>query len=148
MFILDRIGLNETLPKPAVQRSAKGLFSIPELLWIVFLLGAICIDECSPDGKYIQLANTSAIKDVDLSGWQLVQSVDDAPEISFVMPNNFILAKRKTIRIYARGQGNERPSFELVSTNFSTWGVGLTVVTRLLNNNNDEKSLHIQRTAQ
>jgi len=32
VFILDRIGLNETLPKPAVQRSAKGLFSIPELL--------------------------------------------------------------------------------------------------------------------
>jgi hypothetical protein len=64
------------------------------------------------------------------------------------MPNNFILDKRKTVRIYARGQGNERPPFELVSPNFSTWGVGLTVVTRLLNNDNGEKSLHIQRTAQ
>jgi len=64
------------------------------------------------------------------------------------MPNNFILAKRKTIRIYARGQSNERPACELVSTNFSTWGVGLTVVTRLLNNGNDEKSRHIHRNAQ
>lgn len=111
----------------------------------MIVLGPVCIDECSFDGKYIQLANTSALKDVDLTGWCLLRSVDNAPEISFTMPANFKLDKRKTVRIYAGNQDNGKSSCDLVSSGFDTWGVGHIVVTRLLNKDKDEKAVHIQR---
>ncbi|CAF0978763.1 unnamed protein product [Adineta ricciae] len=121
---------NEIQAKPTVQRSAKG---------------PVCIDECSFDGKYIQLANTSALKDADLSGWCLVRSIDNAPEISFTMPANCKLEKRKTVRIYAGNQDGGKSSCDLVSSDFDTWGVGHVIVTRLLNRDKDEKAVHIQR---
>ncbi|CAF1071218.1 unnamed protein product [Adineta steineri] len=83
-------------------------------------LRPVYIDECSPDGKYIQLANTSAIKDVDLTGWRLLRSVNNAPEISFAMPSNFKLDNRKSIKIYACDEDSERLSCDLVSSNIST----------------------------
>ncbi|CAF1543718.1 unnamed protein product [Adineta steineri] len=116
---LGKIDINEIVRKPTVQRSAKG---------------PVCIDECSPDGKYSQLANTSAIKDVDSTGWRLLRSVNNAPEISFAMPSNFKLDNRKSVKIYA---------CDLVSSNISTWDVGHTIITHLFNDNNEEKALHI-----
>ncbi|CAF0851004.1 unnamed protein product [Adineta steineri] len=129
---LGKIDINEIVPKPTVQRSAKG---------------PVCIDECSPDGKYIQLANTSAIRDVDLTGWRLLRSVNNAPEISFAMPNNFKLNNRKSVKIYACDRDSERLPCDLVSSNISTWGVGHTIITRLLNDNDEEKAVHIQMIA-
>ncbi|UJR10921.1 hypothetical protein I4U23_015107 [Adineta vaga] len=122
--------IDEIRLKPTVQCSAKG---------------PVCIDECSSDGKYIQLANTSTLKDVDLTGWCLLRKVDNRPEISFILPNNFRLDKRKTVKIYACYQDNGKISSDLVSSNFDTWGIGDLIVTRLLNKDSDEKAVHIQR---
>lgn len=109
-------------------------------------LGPINIDECSPDGKYIQLANTSKNKDIDLTGWRLLRKVDNLPEITYSLPANFKLASGKYVKIYARGQGKERVPFELVLPTNDSWGVGVSVVTRLLNDQNEEKATHIQKT--
>lgn len=126
-----KINQTEMQAKTTFQRSAKG---------------PINIDECSPDGKYIQLANTSKNKDIDLTGWRLLRKVDNSPEITYSLPANFKLASGKYVKIYARGQGKERPPFELVLPTNDSWGVGVSVVTRLLNDQNEEKATHIQKT--
>lgn len=126
-----KINQTEMQAKTTFQRSAKG---------------PINIDECSPDGKFIQLANTSKNKDIDLTGWRLLRKVDNSPEITYSLPANFKLASGKYVKIYARGQGKERPPFELVLPTNDSWGVGVSVVTRLLNDQNEEKATHIQKT--
>jgi len=126
-----KINQTEMQAKTTFQRSAKG---------------PINIDECSPDGKFIQLANTSKNKDIDLTGWRLLRKVDNLPEISYSLPANFKLANGKYVKIYARGQGKERPPYDLVLPTNDSWGVGVSVVTRLLNDQNEEKATHIQKT--
>lgn len=126
-----KINQTEMQAKTTFQRSAKG---------------PINIDECSPDGKYIQLANTSKNKDIDLTGWRLLRKVDNSPEITYSLPANFKLASGKSVKIYARGQGKERLPYELVLPTSDSWGVGVSVVTRLLNDQNEEKATHIQKT--
>jgi len=126
-----KINQTEMQAKTTFQRSAKG---------------PINIDECSPDGKFIQLANTSKNKDIDLTGWRLLRKVDNSPEITYSLPANFKLASGKYVKIFARGQGKERHPFELVLPTNDSWGVGVSVVTRLLNDQNEEKATHIQKT--
>lgn len=116
------------------------------LLNIIDILGPINIDECSPDGKFIQLANTSKNKDIDLTGWRLLRKVDNNPEITYSLPSNFKLASGKYLKIHARGQAKERPPYDLVLPTHDSWGVGVSVVTRLLNEQNEEKATHIQKT--
>ena len=137
--------------KTTFQRSAKGLSLLSLSLFIplsssVSHSGPINIDECSPDGKYIQLANTSKNKDIDLTGWRLLRKVDNSPEITYSLPANFKLASGKYVKIFARGQGKERPPYDLVLPTNDSWGVGVSVVTRLLNDQNEEKATHIQKT--
>jgi len=126
-----KINQTEMQAKTTFQRSAKG---------------PINIDECSPDGKYIQLANTSKNKDIDLTGWRLLRKVDNSPEITYSLPSNFKLASGKYVKIHAKGQAKERPPYDLVLPTYDSWGVGVSVVTRLLNEQNEEKATHIQKT--
>jgi intermediate filament protein if len=126
-----KINQTEMQAKTTFQRSAKG---------------PINIDECSPDGKYIQLANTSKNKDIDLTGWRLLRKVDNSPEITYSLPANFKLASGKYLKIHAKGQGKEKTPFDLVLPTHDSWGVGVSVVTRLLNEQNEEKATHIQKT--
>jgi len=126
-----KINQTEMQAKTTFQRSAKG---------------PINIDECSPDGKYIQLANTSKNKDIDLTGWRLLRKVDNSPEITYSLPSGFKLASGKYLKIHARGQGKEKSPYDLVLQTHDSWGVGVSVVTRLLNEQNEEKATHIQKT--
>ncbi|CAF1127925.1 unnamed protein product [Adineta steineri] len=125
------INQTEMQAKTTFQRSAKG---------------PINIDECSPDGKFIQLANTSKNKDIDLTGWRLLRKVDNSPEITYSLPSAFKLSSGKYVKIHARGQGKERSPYDLVLPTHDSWGVGVSVVTRLLNEQNEEKATHIQKT--
>ncbi|CAF1071661.1 unnamed protein product [Rotaria sordida] len=130
--IIDtKINQTEMQAKTTFQRSAKG---------------PINIDECSPDGKYIQLANTSKNKDIDLTGWRLLRKVDNSPEITYSIPSGFKLASGKYVKIHARGQAKERSPYDLILNTHDSWGVGVSVVTRLLNEQNEEKATHIQKT--
>ncbi|UJR34382.1 hypothetical protein I4U23_021790 [Adineta vaga] len=125
------INQTEMQAKTTFQRSAKG---------------PINIDECSPDGKYIQLANTSKNKDIDLTGWRLLRKVDNSPEITYSLPSGLKLSSGKYLKIHARGHGKEKSPYDLVLPTHDSWGVGVSVVTRLLNEQNEEKATHIQKT--
>ncbi|CAF4183044.1 unnamed protein product, partial [Rotaria sp. Silwood2] len=117
--------------KTTFQRSAKG---------------PININECSPDGKYIKLANTSKNKDIDLTGWRLLRKVDNSPEITYSIPSGFKLASGKYVNIHARGQAKERSPYDLILDVHESWGIGVSVITRLLNEQNKEVATHIQKT--
>lgn len=125
------INPSEMSSKTTYQRSAKG---------------PVSISECSPDGKVIVLENTSRNKDVDLSDWRIRRKVDNKSEIFFKLPPNLILKATKTVRIWSRGNGKDNYPNEVVNWDLDSWGMGVNVHTVLLNDQNEEKATHLQKT--
>ncbi|CAF1505191.1 unnamed protein product [Didymodactylos carnosus] len=109
--------------------------------------GPITIDECSPDGRFIQLANTSKDKHADLSSWYLIRKVDAQDGIIYRFPSEFTLYRGQTVRIFTRSSQNERTGNDLVNLEADSWGLGLYIITRLISDNDEERATHIQSTA-
>ncbi len=128
-----RLSASEMSSKTTFQRSAKG---------------PVSISECSPDGKVIILENTSRNKDITMTGWVLKRRVDSKEELTYKFPPNLVLKSNKTVRIWARGANGakENPPTDLVNTNVDNWGMGVNVVTIVLNDVGDEKATHLQKT--
>ena len=122
---------SEMSSKTTFQRSAKGPVSIAE---------------CSPDGKVIILENTSRNKDISMTNWVLKRRVDSKDEIVFKFPPNLVLKANKTVRIWARGYGKENLPTDLINKDIENWGIGVNVVTIVLNDVGDEKATHLQKT--
>jgi intermediate filament protein if len=126
-----RLSTAEMSSKTTFQRSAKG---------------PVSISECSPDGKVIILENTSRNKDINMTNWVLKRRVDSKEEITFKFPPNLVLKSNKLIRIWARGHGKENIPNDLVNKDVENWGMGVNVVTIVLNDVGDEKATHLQKT--
>ncbi|CAF0704106.1 unnamed protein product [Brachionus calyciflorus] len=126
-----RLTSSEMSSKTTFQRSAKGPVSIAE---------------CSPDGKVIILENTSRNKDITMTNWVLKRRVDSKEEITFKFPPNLVLKANKTVRVWARGHGKENLPTDLVNKDIENWGIGVNVVTIVLNDVGDEKATHLQKT--
>jgi intermediate filament protein if len=126
-----RLSASEMSSKTTFQRSAKG---------------PVSISECSPDGKVIILENTSRNKDINMTGWVLKRRVDNKEELTYKFPANLVLKSNKTVRIWARGHGKENQPTDLVNSNVDNWGMGVNVVTIVLNDVGDEKATHLQKT--
>ncbi|CAF1574084.1 unnamed protein product, partial [Didymodactylos carnosus] len=107
--------------------------------------GSITIDECSLYGKYIQLANTSNTKDISLSNWQILRIIDHQQEIIYSLPKYFVLKYGKKVKIYARIQDNDSLPNDLVNITIDSWGLGSHIITRLLDEKNDERATHVQK---
>lgn len=121
----------EMSSKTTFQRSAKG---------------PVSISECSPDGKVIILENTSRNKDIDLTQWVLKRRVDSAPQLEFKFPEGLVLKANKLVRIWARGAGKDQPPSDIINQETDSWGVGINVVTVLVNEQQEEKATHLQKT--
>ncbi len=121
----------EMSSKTTFQRSAKG---------------PVSISECSPDGKVIILENTSRNKDITMTNWLLKRRVDSKEEITYKFPANLVLKANKMIRIWARGHGKENLPTDLVNKDVENWGMGVNIVTIVLNDVGDEKATHLQKT--
>lgn len=126
-----RLSTSEMSAKTTFQRSAKG---------------PVSISECSPDGKVIILENTSRNKDISMANWVLKRRVDNKPEITYKFPDNLTLKANKVVRIWARGQGKENFPTDLVNKDIENWGMGVNIVTIVLNDVGDEKATHLQKT--
>jgi intermediate filament protein if len=126
-----RLSTAEMSSKTTFQRSAKG---------------PVSISECSPDGKVIILENTSRNKDITMTNWVLKRRVDSKEEITYKFPANLVLKANKMIRIWARGHGKENLPTDLVNKDVENWGMGVNVVTIVLNDVGDEKATHLQKT--
>jgi intermediate filament protein if len=129
-----RVVKGETATRTSFQRSAKGNVSIAE---------------CSPEGKFIILENTSRNKEEQLDEWKLKRKIDGKKEIVFTMPAKFVLKPGKTVKIWARGQGGiHNPPESLVFEGEDNWGLGSNVQTLLYNKDGEERATHIQRSSQ
>ena len=126
-----RLSTSEMSAKTTFQRSAKG---------------PVSISECSPDGKVIILENTSRNKDISMTNWVLKRRVDNKPEITYKFPENLTLKANKVVRIWARGHGKENLPTDLVNKDIENWGMGVNIVTIVLNDLGDEKATHLQKT--
>jgi len=126
-----RLSSAEMSSKTTFQRSAKG---------------PVSISECSPDGKVIILENTSRNKDITMTNWLLKRRVDSKEEITYKFPANLVLKANKMIRIWARGHGKENLPTDLVNKDVENWGMGVNIVTIVLNDVGDEKATHLQKT--
>lgn len=126
-----RLSTSEMSAKTTFQRSAKG---------------PVSISECSPDGKVIILENTSRNKDISMANWVLKRRVDNKPEITYKFPDNLTLKANKVVRIWARGHGKENLPTDLVNKDIENWGMGVNIVTIVLNDTGDEKATHLQKT--
>lgn len=125
------LSTSEMSSKTTFQRSAKG---------------PVSISECSPDGKVIILENTSRNKDITMTNWVLKRRVDAKEEITYKFPANLVLKANKMVRIWARGHGKENLPSDLVNKDVENWGMGVNIVTIVLNDVGDEKATHLQKT--
>lgn len=126
-----RLSTSEMSAKTTFQRSAKG---------------PVSISECSPDGKVIILENTSRNKDISMANWVLKRRVDNKAEITYKFPENLTLKANKVVRVWARGHGKENFPTDLVNKDIENWGMGVNIVTIVLNDVGDEKATHLQKT--
>lgn len=126
-----RLTTSEMSSKTTFQRSAKG---------------PVSISQCSPDGKVIILENTSRNKDITMTNWVLKRRVDSKEEITYKFPPNLVLKANKMVQIWARGHGKENPPSDLVNKDVENWGMGVNIVTIVLNDVGDEKATHLQKT--
>lgn len=110
--------------------------------------GPIAISEVSPEGKFIVLENTSSgpnRREVNLDGWKIKRTVDGKHD--YIYPfRNFTLKAGKKVKILARGSAAEAGLNDLVFRDEDTWGVGSQVTTVLINEKDEEKASHIQKT--
>lgn len=110
--------------------------------------GPIAISEVSPEGKFIVLENTSSgpnRKDVNLDGWKLRRTVDGKRDYTYNF-RNFTLKAGKKVKILARGSASEAGLNDLVFREEENWGVGSQVTTSVINDKDEEKASHVQKT--
>ncbi|CAF1030421.1 unnamed protein product, partial [Didymodactylos carnosus] len=106
----------------------------------------ITIEDCSLDGKYIRIGNTSkSNKDADLTKWRLLRKVDNQPEIIYLLPPHFVLGSGTTVSIYAKEKDISSSPNDLVFSTIDTWGMGSYILTRLLDEHNIERATHTQQ---
>ncbi|CAF1236756.1 unnamed protein product [Rotaria sp. Silwood1] len=110
--------------------------------------GPIAIDQVDPQGNFIVIENAGSTgKDQDMKGWTLRRRIDSKDDIVYKFPDNFVLKSRSRIRILSRnaskGSINERET--LVAEGVQTWGTGTNMVTRLIDNNGEEKAVFNQK---
>ncbi|CAF1056649.1 unnamed protein product [Didymodactylos carnosus] len=110
-------------------------------------IGSIKIDECSLDGRFIRLANTSKEEDMDISNWYLMRKVDDQEDIVYLLPSNFILHRDQTVKILTRESRTSQAAHDLVNFEIDSWGFGMNIITRLYRDDNEERATHIQKMA-
>jgi intermediate filament protein if len=126
---VSQVVKGEMSAKTTYQRSAKGPLSL---------------SECSADGKFITIENTGK-RDEDLSGWKLVRNIDgqDRPEFPF---QGITLEPLQKIKIWAQGCKPSTAAPTDLEYWESSWGTGTSVITKLVNQANEDKATHVQKT--
>jgi len=133
--------------EPTIEVTATGSEMSAKTTYQRFAKGPISITECSLDGKFLVLENTSKRKDQNLDGWLIKRKVDNTPEMIFNFPKGFVLKSGKAVKVWARaGGGVHKPPEEIVWNEAENLGVGSNIVTMLYSDKQEEKAKHIQGT--
>lgn len=81
-----------------------------------------------------------------LGDWSIRRQVDQQPEMVYQFPSNISLGPRQMIRILARNspQRNYSSGDTLINEKIDSWGQGRKMVTRLIDDRNEEKAIITQ----
>jgi len=105
--------------------------------------GPISISECSLDGKYIILENTSKRVDVSLTNWTLTHCVGSVRKTSFKFSDLFLLKSRQTVRLWSREKGEGFKPDDVVIKDIDNWVCGSQdMIIRLENEFGEEKACY------
>lgn len=126
---VSQVVKGEMSAKTTYQRSAKGPVSIME---------------CSADGKYIALENTSRKEEV-LGGWRISRVIDGAEKANFTLPGSFRLVGNSKVKIWAQGKKPAGQSDD-IEVDLQTFGIGSNITTKLINPQGEERATHVQKT--
>jgi len=148
--------LNElTTKKMTVQKTARGikrkhflfLSNLKLFFFSVKILGPISFDSVDLETDSVSLVNERySSNDQPLKNWTIRRQIDQQPEIVFQFPPGFVLRPRQTLRIFAKqsSHSNKAIGDRLIADRIDTWGIGQKMVTRLIDDNNEEKAIITQ----
>lgn len=106
--------------------------------------GAISIDECSPDGRYIVITNNGNTAE-NLNGWRIVRNIEHGKQIIRFTFGDTPMLPKSSRRIWARGQRGLDAGPKDLESPYSTWGVGGYIYTTLFTMDGEERATHAQR---
>ncbi|CAF0923141.1 unnamed protein product [Adineta steineri] len=129
---LDRVPSDLATKKMTVQKTARGPISFDSV--DLELDSVILVNE-----KY-------SGSEQSFQKWVIRRQVDQQPEIVYQFPSIFSLRPRQTIRILSKRSPNAaRPTGDtLIADKIDTWGIGRKMVTRLIDDHNEEKAIITQ----
>jgi len=81
-----------------------------------------------------------------LNNWTIRRQIDQQPEIIYQFPSAFSLRSRQIVRIFSKRSTYSAKAIgdRLIADRIDTWGIGQKMVTRLIDDNNEEKAIIIQ----
>jgi hypothetical protein len=84
--------------------------------------------------------------DQSFRNWTIRRQIDQKPEIVYQFPATFSLRPRQTIRIFSKRSPHSTKSLgdRLIADRVDTWGIGQKMVTRLIDDHNEEKAIITQ----
>jgi hypothetical protein len=113
----------------------------------VFVLGPISFDSVDLETDSIILVNEKySGNSQPLTNWTIRRQNDQQPEIVYSFPSTFALRPRQTIRIVSKRspQRGYSSSDILINDKIDSWGQGRKMVTRLIDDRNEEKAIITQ----
>lgn len=123
------------------------LFVVVQLSALVCVLGPISFESVDLELDLVILVNEKfSGSEQSFQKWILRRQVDQEPEIVYQFPSTFSLRPRQTIRILSKASpSSARATGEtILADKINTWGIGRKMVTRLIDNNNEEKAVITQ----
>lgn len=106
--------------------------------------GNVSIMECESFGKYIILENESGSVAEDISGYQIIRTIDGITAIRYTIPRGTVLGPHQRLTIYSRGGGGIHSHDTIIFDGEASWGQGAVVITTLLNGHGVERAVFTQ----
>jgi hypothetical protein len=113
----------------------------------LFIIGPISFDSVDLETDAVILVNEKYSGDQQsFRNWSIHRQIDQQPELTYQFPPTFSLRPRQTIRIFSKRSPHSAKSIgdTLVADRIDTWGIGRKMVTRILDDNNEEKAIITQ----
>ncbi|XP_014666178.1 PREDICTED: trichohyalin-like [Priapulus caudatus] len=111
--------------------------------------GPVSIPEVEAHGHFVLLENASfkLKKDVFVGRWTVERWITPSRKLLFTFPDNFTLKHEKECKIWARGAPGaiHSPPSNIIWQDVTSWGVGINIPTRLLDDKGEEKATHMER---
>ncbi|CAF1534139.1 unnamed protein product [Rotaria magnacalcarata] len=109
--------------------------------------GPISLDLVDLENDSVVLVNERySGNEQSLQNWSIHRQIDQQPEIVYQFPSEYSLKPRQTVRIFSKrgSQLTSSVSNGLVADKIDTWSIGQHMITRLIDDHNEEKAVLTQ----